>query len=366
MGRVITVHYDNKPLYNITIDSGYGGLPGVLKELGASGRKLCIVADSTTGSLYLDVVLDIVKEYADKVISFIFEAGEQSKNLDTVGDLYEKLINGHFDRKDIIIALGGGVTGDLAGYTAATYLRGIRVIQLPTSLLAMVDSSIGGKTGVDFRGYKNMVGSFHQPSAVYINTSTLETLTDAQYFSGFGEIIKHGLIKDMKYFEYICANIDRLKKRDINVLEEVIAGSCEIKRAVVENDPEEKGERALLNFGHTLGHAIEKLMDFSMLHGECVAAGMVAASYISMERGMTTSSDYNRICTIIEELNLPLYVNGISAEEVVKISKSDKKMDAGKIKFILLDGMGNAVIRDDVTDNEMLGALNHIIKNSWN
>ncbi len=362
MGRVITVHYDNKPLYNITIENSYSGLPGILQGLGTSSRKLCIVADSTTGSLYLDAVMDIAKEYADKVVSFIFEAGEQSKNLDTAGNLYEKLINGHFDRKDIILALGGGVTGDLAGFTAATYLRGIRVIQLPTSLLAMVDSSIGGKTGVDFRGYKNMVGAFHQPSAVYINTSTLETLTDAQYFSGFGEIIKHGLIKDMKYFEYICANTDKLKKRDTSVLEEIIAGSCEIKRAVVENDPEEKGERALLNFGHTLGHAIEKLMDFSMLHGECVAAGMVAASYISMERGMISSSAYNSICKIIEELNLPLAVKGISAEEILKVSKSDKKMDAKKIKFILLDGMGNAVIRDDVTDSEMLGALKQVLK----
>lgn len=154
MGRVITVHYDNKPLYDITIENSYGGLSGILTGLGARGRKLCIVADSTTGNLYMENVLDIVKEYADKVISFIFEAGEQSKNLDTVGSLYEKLISEHFDRKDIILALGGGVTGDLAGYTAATYLRGIRVIQLPTSLLAMVDSSIGGKTGVDFRGYK--------------------------------------------------------------------------------------------------------------------------------------------------------------------------------------------------------------------
>lgn len=362
MGRVITVHYDNKPLYNITIENSYQGFPGVLEELSASGRKLCIVADSTTGNLYLDNVMDIVKEYSDKVISFVFEAGEKSKNLDTVGGLYEKLINGHFDRKDIILALGGGVTGDLAGYTAATYLRGIRVIQLPTSLLAMVDSSIGGKTGVDFKGYKNMVGAFHQPSAVYINTSTLGTLTDAQYFSGFGEIIKHGLIKDMKYFEYICANIDKLKKRDTSVLEEIIAGSCEIKRAVVENDPEEKGERALLNFGHTLGHAIEKLMDFSMLHGECVAAGMAAASYISMERGMISSSSYNRIRTIIEGLNLPLDVEGISAEDVLKVSKSDKKMDAGKIKFILLDGMGNAVIRDDVTDSEMLVALSQVLR----
>lgn len=357
MGRVITVHYDKRPVYDITIEQDFEGLASVLEKLGTKGRRLCIVTDSSVGKYYLDKVMDIAGNCASETVSFIFEAGEHSKNLDTVADLYEKLIKAGFDRKDMLIALGGGVTGDLTGFAAATYLRGIRVIQVPTSLLAMVDSSIGGKTGVDVRGYKNMAGSFHQPAAVYINISTLKTLTDAQYYSGFGEIVKHGLIRDMQYFEYIADNYDAINARDLRVLEEIVTGSCQIKRTVVENDPLEKGERAVLNFGHTLGHAIEKLKDFTMLHGECVSVGVAAASYISMKRGMIDKSDYEKTCTMLKSLNLPLNVSGLAARDIIKVSKSDKKMDAGNIKFILLDGMGNAVIRNDVTDAEMTESL---------
>lgn len=191
------------------------------------------------------------------MISIIFEAGESQKNLDTVKMIYEKLILAKFDRKDLLVALGGGVTGDITGFTAATYLRGIDFVQIPTSLLAQVDSSIGGKTGVDFDSYKNMVGAFHMPKLVYINVSTLTTLSDEQFISGMGEIIKHGLIKDSAYFDWLIENHDRILARDKDVLMEMIRVSCNIKRVVVENDPTEKGDRALLNFGHTLGHAIE-------------------------------------------------------------------------------------------------------------
>lgn len=357
MGKVITVHYDKKPIYDITIAQDFKGFSNVLEELETQGHRICIVTDSTVGAKYLEAVMDISKDYASEVISFTFEAGEQSKNLDIVTDLYEKLVISHFDRKDTLIALGGGVVGDLTGFAAATYLRGIRVIQMPTSLLAMVDSSIGGKTGVDFRGYKNMVGAFHQPAAVYMNISTLKTLTDTQYYSGFGEIVKHGLIRDMKYFKYIADNYSEINSRDLAVLEEIVAGSCEIKRAVVENDPLEKGERAVLNFGHTLGHAVEKLKDFTMLHGECVSVGMAAAAYISMKRGMISESDYEKICNTLISLNLPLDISGLNSDDIIKVSKSDKKMNAGKIKFVLLDGMGNAVTKSDVTDADMKEAL---------
>lgn len=361
MSKVINVHYDNKPLYDITIEKSYERLGEVLHNLGTEDHKLCIVSDSHVAPLYLDEVASIAEKYADKVISFVFPAGEQSKNLDVVGDLYEKLIINHFDRKDTLIALGGGVVGDLTGYTAATYLRGIRVIQIPTSLLAMVDSSIGGKTGVDFRGYKNMIGAFHQPSAVYMNLSALLSLTDKQYYSGFGEIIKHGLIKDMEYFEYLNDNLDMIKERNLDILEHIVFGSCEIKRKVVENDPKEKGERALLNFGHTLGHAIEKLEDFTMLHGECVAVGMIAAGYISMNRGMISREEYDTLVNMIKTLNLPAKVSNLEAKRIIEVSKSDKKMDAGQIRFILLDKMGNAVITSDVTDDEMTESLNQVL-----
>nr|MDE6851828.1 3-dehydroquinate synthase [Lachnospiraceae bacterium] len=277
-------------------------------------------------------------------------------------DLYEELIQAHFDRKDVMIALGGGVVGDMTGFAAATYLRGIRVVQLPTSLLAMVDSSIGGKTGVDFRGYKNMIGAFHQPSAVYMNLASLQTLTEEQYFSGFGEIIKHGLIKDMEYFQLIENHLEALKHRDLDALESIVSGSCQIKRMVVENDPKEQGERALLNFGHTLGHAIEKLMDFQMLHGECVSVGMAAAASLSVQRGYLSQNDYNQIVDALQTLRLPLQVSGLPAEEILRISKSDKKMNAGQIRFILLESLGHAIMADDVTDEEILQALEAVLQ----
>lgn len=362
MGKLIKINYNGSPLYNINIEHGFNGLSAVFRNLGSMERKVCIVTDSTVSGYYLETVTDILKSCAKEVITFIFEAGEKSKNLKTIEKLYEKLIEAHFDRNDIIAALGGGVTGDMAGYGAATYLRGIRVVQIPSSLVAMVDSSIGGKTAVDFLGYKNMVGAFHQPSSVYMNVQMLSTLTDAQYYSGFGEIVKHGLIRDMGYFNYIKDNLEGIVSRDLYVLEEIVAGSCNIKRAVVENDPEEKGERAILNFGHTIGHAIEKLMDFKMLHGECVACGMAAAAYISMERGIIDEKGYIGIINILESLKLPVKVKGLKAENIIKISKSDKKMDAGRIKFILLNGMGNAVIYNDVTDNEIKKALGTILE----
>ena len=350
MGRLITIHENGQPIYDITIERDFNMLFAILDKAGCKSRRVCIVSDSHVAPLYIEQVKNIADNIAGEVISFVFDAGEQSKNTDTVCDLYEKLIQAHFDRKDFLIALGGGVVGDLTGFAAATYLRGICVIQVPTSLLAMVDSSIGGKTGVDCRGYKNMIGSFYQPSAVYMNLSVLTTLSDEQYYSGYGEVIKHGLIRDMDYYSYLSDNIASCRDRNLDILEEVVYRSCKIKQHVVENDPKEKGERALLNFGHTLGHAIEKLMNFSMLHGDCVSVGTVAASYISMKRGYITSQEYNNISDMFKEMRLPVSVSGLSADEVIRVSKSDKKMNAGQIRFILLKSLGNAVITDDVSD----------------
>lgn len=361
MEKKITVHYDNKPLYDITLSKDFNGLSAIREELKVSNRKFCIVSDSHVAEHYAEQVQEIVRDTASYVCRFTFPAGEDSKTLEVIEDLYEVLIQAHFDRKDILLALGGGVVGDMTGYAAANYLRGIRVIQIPTSLLAMVDSSIGGKTGVDFRGYKNMIGAFHQPSAVYMNLRTLQSLTDRQYYSGFGEIIKHGLIKDMTYLQLVEENIDALRKRELAALEKVIYGSCQIKRLVVENDPKEQGERALLNFGHTLGHAIEKLMDFQMLHGECVSVGMVAAAKLSLMRGMIQQEDFSFIVKILQDLNLPVTVAGLNAQDIITVSKSDKKMDSGQIRFILLQEMGHAVIKTDVTDEEMTGALQAVL-----
>ena len=293
MSEIITVHLDQKPIYDIVIEKDFSQLGTAFSRLNVTGRKICIVTDSNVGPLYAKAVQEVLETTGNQIFVYTFAAGEESKNLNTVQDLYEFLIENHFDRKDMLAALGGGVVGDLTGFTAATYLRGISFIQIPTSLLAQVDSSIGGKTGVDFRAYKNMVGAFHQPKLVYMNMSTLLSLDTRLFNSGFGEIIKHGLIKDAAYYRWLQNNAAKIQSKDYDALEQMIAGSCNIKREVVELDPTEQGDRALLNFGHTLGHAIEKLMNFQLYHGECVVLGMIAALNISVTRGHITQAEYD-------------------------------------------------------------------------
>ena len=285
--------FRSKPIYDIVIEKDFSQLGTAFSRLNVTGRKICIVTDSNVGPLYAKAVQEVLETTGNQIFVYTFAAGEESKNLNTVQDLYEFLIENHFDRKDMLAALGGGVVGDLTGFTAATYLRGISFIQIPTSLLAQVDSSIGGKTGVDFRAYKNMVGAFHQPKLVYMNMSTLLSLDTRLFNSGFGEIIKHGLIKDAAYYRWLQNNAAKIQSKDYDALEQMIAGSCNIKREVVELDPTEQGDRALLNFGHTLGHAIEKLMNFQLYHGECVVLGMIAALNISVTRGHITQAEYD-------------------------------------------------------------------------
>lgn len=360
MSELITVHYNEKPIYDIAIEKDFSKLAMKVSELGISGRKLCIVTDSNVGELYADEVKNELEKTGNAVFVYTFRAGEASKNLNTVEDVYEYLIINKFDRKDMIVALGGGVVGDLAGFTAATYLRGIDFIQVPTSLLAQVDSSIGGKTGVDFRAYKNMVGAFHQPRLVYMNLSVLGSLSERLFNSGFGEIIKHGFIRDKEYYTWLKENIQHIKSHDYDALENMIAISCNIKRRVVELDPTEKGDRALLNFGHTLGHAIEKLKNFSLMHGQCVALGSLAASYLSMRRGQITEAELTAIKEANIAFGLPVSVEGVTPEEVVETTRSDKKMEAGKVKFILLNSIGDACIDRSVTDQEMEDAVKYL------
>ena len=277
----IEVSQGKKNAYSICLEKDFSGIGDELEALGAKGRKLCIVADSTTAGLYMETLKAALDGCGVKIMEFVFPAGEEHKTLDTVRDLYEYLIQKRFDRKDLLAALGGGVVGDLTGFAAATYLRGIRFVQIPTTLLSQVDSSIGGKTGVDFDAYKNMVGAFHMPSLVYMNLGTLHTLPGRQFASGMGEIIKHGLIQDREYYAWLSEQEDSIRERQYGALLHMVAESCRIKRDVVEADPTEQGIRSWLNFGHTAGHAIEKLKDFSLCHGECVAAGSVAAAWIS-------------------------------------------------------------------------------------
>lgn len=363
MSKLLPVRCEDKIAYEIVIEQDFLLLKDKLSALGYNkSTKICIVSDSNVAKIYSNELSKLLKNDFETIINFTFNAGETSKNMETVGKLYEELIINHFDRRDLLIALGGGVVGDLTGFTASTYLRGIDFVQIPTSLLSQVDSSIGGKTGVDFKNYKNMVGAFYQPKLVYMNLSVLETLPKQQLSSGLAEIIKHGCIKDKSYFVWLEEHMADVFALHSEVLEEMIYRSCQIKRDVVERDPKEKGERALLNFGHTIGHAVEKLADFTLYHGECVAIGMVAAAYLSVKKGLISKDELEAVTTLLRKAELPLTVKNQNAKAVLAATKNDKKMEAGRIKFILLKTVGDAYINTDVSDGELLEAIDYILE----
>lgn len=356
----MNILYNKKPCYDIVFSQDFNDLTVELEAFDIANKKLCIVTDSKVGNLYSSEVCDLLSTKAKELHVFTFQEGEASKNLDTSKELYTFLIEHKFDRNDMLVALGGGVTGDLTGYCAATYLRGIDYIQIPTSLLAQADSSIGGKTGVDFDGYKNMVGAFHMPKLVYMNISTLQTLEGRQFFAGFAEIMKHGIIKDSEFYVWLIENMYEICERQPDILLEMIMKSCSIKKAVVEKDPTEKGDRALLNFGHTIGHAIEKAMGFEMLHGECVAVGAVAAAYISWKKGYLPMEEYYEVRDMFVPFYLPISVDNINPQEILTLTKSDKKANGDKIKFVLIKHIGKAFIDETVTDEEILAAIEEI------
>ena len=361
MSQRLEVLYNRKPCYDIVIEQNFSNLADEINKLDCSNKKICVITDSIVASIYKDEVIRLLEPICKNVTFYSFSSGEAQKNLSTVNNIYSDLIEHQFDRKDILLALGGGVVGDITGFVAATYLRGIDYIQVPTTLLSQVDSSIGGKTGVDFEQYKNMVGAFKMPKLVYINIHTLTTLDERQYFNGFAEAMKHGLIKDAMYYEWLLSNMYEICDRDTEVLEELVYRSCQIKKSVVEKDPLEQGERAILNFGHTIGHAIEKYMNFSLMHGECVALGCVAAAYISWKKQLLSMEEYYEVRDMFVPFNLPITIDDVNADDIIKITKSDKKMEQNTIKFILLKKIGKAVIDRTVTEDEMKAAIEEII-----
>ena len=361
MDNRLTVNYENKPCYDIVFTSDFLGLTEEILALGFEKRRIAIITDTNVEKLYAEEVKKVLSKEFDTVVTYAIPAGEENKNLDEIRKIYDFLMERHFDRHDLLIALGGGVVGDMCGFVAATYLRGVSFVQIPTTLLAQTDSSVGGKTGVDLGGVKNMVGAFYMPRLVYINISTLNSLDDRQYASGFAEVMKYGLIKDESFYTWLIDNMYEISDKDPEVVLEMVKHSCDIKRAVVEKDPTEKGDRMLLNFGHTLGHAIEKYKNFEMLHGECVALGSIAAAFISWKRGLLSMEEYYEIRDMFVPFNLPISVEDIEKEAVLDITRSDKKADSDKIRFVLLKKIGKAFVDDSVTRQEMDKALDEII-----
>lgn len=371
MSERLPILYNKQPCYDIVFTQTFEELVQELQAIDSKkqdgqmknyleSRRICIITDTKVDELYGDEVLNLLRGKCLKAVKYAFPNGEEHKTLDTVKGIYSFLIKEGFDRKDLLVALGGGVVGDTTGYVAATYLRGVDFVQVPTTLLAQTDSSIGGKTGVDFDGYKNMVGAFKMPRLVYMNLAVLKTLDDRQFFSGFAEVMKHGLIRDALLYQWLIENMYEICDRDLDVLQEMLLRSCTVKKLVVEKDPTELGDRALLNFGHTIGHAIEKYKNFELCHGECIALGAVAAAYISWKRGMLSMEEYYEIRDMYVPFNLPISIENIDPAEILRLTKSDKKMESGQIKFVLLKKIGKAVLDRTVTDEEILAAINEI------
>ena len=343
--------------YDIVWKNDFSELAACIAQAGLAPGKICIVTDHNIAPLFLEQVEASLHATGAVVLSHIIPAGEQHKHLDTVRELYAFLVKNHFERKDLLVALGGGVTGDLTGFAAATYLRGIDFVQVPTTLLAQVDSSVGGKTGVDFNKYKNMIGAFHQPRLVYMNAETLRTLPGDQFSSGMAEIIKSALICDSQFFYWLEDHVEEIRKKEPEVLIEMIRTCCSIKANVVAEDPKETGLRAILNYGHTVGHAVEKLSNFRMLHGHCVALGMLAALSIDQKRGTVSDRELLQIRALLVSFALPLYTSGVTPEAVLDAMRSDKKMEGGKIRFILLQKIGTAEICTTLTEADLSDAV---------
>ncbi|SDZ80441.1 3-dehydroquinate synthase [Lachnospiraceae bacterium NK3A20] len=378
MADRLTIHKDGTACYDIVYATDLQVLRDELQRLGFLERRCCIITDTNVAPLYAERIADLIARAGDQAGRdpgsdpsdakgnsnrpqiYAIPAGEEHKNLDEIRSLYRFLIENHYDRKSYLIALGGGVVGDMTGFAAATYLRGIDFIQIPTTLLAQADSSIGGKTGVDFEGYKNMVGAFYMPKLVFADVEFLKSLEGRQFVSGFAEIMKHALIKDEEYYSWLIDHQYEIQDKDLVVLHEMLVRSNEIKRDVVEKDPYEKKDRMLLNFGHTIGHAIEKFKDFSLTHGECVALGCVAAAFISYQKKYLSWEEYYEIRDMFVPFGLPISETALDHEEILRLTKSDKKTQDGLTRFILLRSVGDAFIDTTVTDTDILAALDEI------
>jgi 3-dehydroquinate synthase len=335
--------------------------PGLLADAGAHLRKL---TNSQKCALIRDpnippqpALLASLQKANFTVISTDMPAGEEHKTIEGASRLYDSLLKSNIERSTPILALGGGVIGDTAGFVAATILRGVPLVQIPTTLLAMVDASVGGKTGVNHPVGKNLIGAFHQPIAVLIDPTVLKSLPPRELRSGLAECIKHDIIRDADGFSNLEKNIPRALSLDMDYLTDLIAHNVAIKARVVEADQFEKGERAHLNFGHTFGHAIENVSHYSYAHGECVALGMIAAARLAASRNMLDQNSIDRIVALIKKAGLPASGLKLSIDEVLKAMLFDKKVKSGKIRFILPDRIGHVVIQDDIPEPLVRQAL---------
>lgn len=342
--NVLPVNLDENS-YNILIDSG--SLPQLgqrCREAGLCG-SVALITNTTVSGLYGETARTALEEAGNRVITIEIPDGEEFKNSETLNSVYDSLIEGGIDRKSFIVALGGGVVGDLAGFAAATYLRGIPFVQVPTTLLAQVDSSVGGKTAIDHPRGKNLIGAFYQPRLVLVDTDTLKTLPEREFRAGLAEVVKYGVVFDSSFFEFLEQSVDAVLALERSALQRVILRCCQLKASVVEQDEKESGLRAILNYGHTLGHAIETGAGYGeLVHGEAVAIGMVLAARISQAHGHCSAEDADRIGRLLTAFGLSLTPPAIGHESLMAALVTDKKSRGGTISFVCNRGIGGYVV----------------------
>ena len=321
-----------------------------------SGKQVMVVSNQTIAPLYVKQLRELLADYHYSEV--ILPDGEQHKSLEVLSQIYDKLLQDQHNRTTTIIALGGGVVGDMTGYAAASYQRGVNFIQIPTTLLAQVDSSVGGKTGVNHPLGKNMIGAFHQPKCVLADTDTLASLPPRELSAGLAEVIKYGLICDAEFYQWLQKNMAALMACDEQVLTEAIYRSCANKAKVVAEDEREGGIRAILNLGHTFGHAIETAQGYgNWLHGEAIAAGMVLAADLSARQGWIASADVERLRQLFEQAKLPTVPPTMHYEQFIELMKVDKKVLDGRIRLVLLEAIGKAIVTSDVDNNHLRDTL---------
>ncbi len=343
--------------YPIYIGAGILGSPEFYLDH-VHGKQVLVVSNNTVAPLYLDKVVAALTQLRCETV--ILPDGEKFKTLDVWQTIFDTLLNNRFSRQCTIVALGGGVVGDMAGFAAASYQRGINFIQVPTTLLAQVDSSVGGKTGVNHPLGKNMIGAFHQPQCVIADTDSVNTLDDRQLSAGIAEVIKYGLIDDLELFEWLEENIESMLARDPHALAFAIERSCINKAKIVASDELEAGARALLNLGHTFGHAIETGIGYGgWLHGEAVAAGMCMAARVSKEHGWMTAEEEGRIAALIAKSGLPIAPPGdLDPDRIMELMAVDKKVQDGNLRLVLMKGIGRSFVTDKFDLGKLQATLN--------
>jgi 3-dehydroquinate synthase len=337
-----------------------GLLPDILARCGARG-VIGLMTDTNVDPLYGDAVMAAIEEAGFRCVRHVQPAGEENKRLDIIEGICGRFLEAGLDRSSLIVALGGGVVGDMAGFTAAVFMRGIPFIQIPTTIVAQVDSSVGGKTGVNHPLGKNTIGAFHQPAAVLCDMALLKSLPDRELRAGLAEVIKHGVIASAELFVYLEQNAGALLAKDLTALRQPVLRSCEIKAAVVAQDEREQGLRAILNYGHTFGHAMEAASGYSrFLHGEAVALGMCAAGAMARDLGMVEESFEVRQRACIAAYELPVVWPAMPVDAVIQAMQKDKKARAGTLKFILAEAMGRVTQRTDISEAAVRRALDAV------